>query len=170
MRQLLVMDEQNYAEDFEEICRVAVRAIIIVNGKLLLIEDNFNEVKFPGGGQENGETDHQTLIRETLEETGFTVIPESIREFGEIEEKRLSVHEEKIWHQMNRYYFCDIGGQQCTCTYTENEKKYGFHPVWYTLDEAIKKNKEMLESEGRKAWNQREYNALLLIKEYLEER
>lgn len=38
MRQLLVMDAHNYAENLEEICRVAVRAIIMINGKLLLMK------------------------------------------------------------------------------------------------------------------------------------
>ena len=38
----------------------------------------------------------------------------------------------------------------------------------YTLGEALEKNRIMLEKEGTQAWNQREYNTLLLIKEYLE--
>ncbi len=33
-------------------------------------------------------------------------------------------------------------------------------PVWYTLDETYRKNCE-------RAWNEREYHALKLIKEYL---
>ena len=40
--------------------------------------------------------------------------------------------------------------------------------VLYTLDEALEKNQTMLGKEGKQAWNQREYNTLLLIKEYLE--
>ena len=38
--------------------------------------------------------------------------------------------------------------------------------VWYILDEALEKNKSMLEKEGKRAWNQREYKTLLLIKDY----
>ena len=52
------------------------------------------------------------------------------------------------------------------CDYTENEKKYGFRQVLYTLDEAISKNEKMLEKEGRQAWNQREYRTLLLISDF----
>ena len=167
MRKLLIMDAENYAPDMEEIRRTAVRGIIFVGDRLLLIQSDFGEVKFPGGGQEKGESDEETLIRETLEETGFHVIPESIRPFGEVEEKRLSVHEPMIWHQFNRYYFCDVEELQDVCSYTENEKKYGFRQVWYTLDEAIRINEEMLAREGVQMWNQREYTVLRKIREYL---
>lgn len=165
MKQILIMDAGNYDPTLPEIYRVAVRGIIFVDGKLLLIQSDFDEVKFPGGGKEGEESDKDTLIREVLEETGFHVIPESIKEFGEVVEKRLSVHEPMIWHQINRYYFCEIDSIQEECHYTENELKHGFHQVWFTLDEAISINEEMLSQEGRKAWNQREYNVLKLIKE-----
>ena len=167
MKKLLIMDEKNYSTDLEEIYRVSVRGIIFIDGKLLMIEDDFGEVKLPGGGADDGEDDYQALIREVKEETGYDVIIESIVPFGEIEEKRLSVHEPMIWHQINRLYFCDVYSEQGDCDYTENEKKYGFKQVLYTLDEAIEKNKIMIEKEGKQAWNQREYKTLLLIKEYL---
>jgi len=165
MKQILIMDEHNYDPSLPEICRTAVRGIIFVDGKLLLIQSDFGEVKFPGGGKEGAENDRETLIREVLEETGFHVIPESVKEFGEVVEKRLSVHEPMIWHQINRYYFCEIDALQEECHYTENEIKHGFRQVWFTLDEAISINEDMLKKEGRKAWNQREYNVLKLIKE-----
>lgn len=168
MKKILVMDEKNYAYNLEEIYRVSVRGIIFINGKLLMIEDDFGEVKLPGGGIDCGEDDYKALIREVKEETGYDVIIESIVPFGEIEEKRLSVHEPMIWHQISRLYFCDVHPEKGLCDYTENEKKYGFKQVLYTLDEAIEKNKVMLEKEGKRPWNQREYNTLLLIQEYLQ--
>ena len=94
MERLLYLDGENYTDDLPEIVRTAVRGIIFVDGKLLLIEDDKNEVKLPGGGQEEGETDIETLIREVREETGCTVIPETVRPFGYIEEKRRSFHED----------------------------------------------------------------------------
>lgn len=160
MKKLLVLDEKNYDESLEEMYRTAVRGIIFKDGKLLMIESAGGELKFPGGGMEENEDDIETLIRETLEETGFAVVPETVMEFGEIEEKRLALYENKIWHQINRYYFCKVGEKQSECGYSENEKAHGFKPVWYTLDEAYRKNCE-------RAWNEREYHALRLIKEYL---
>ena len=38
----------------------------------------------------------------------------------------------------------------------------------YTIDEAIAKNRAMLDKPGELAWNQREYRTLLLIKAYRE--
>ena len=108
------------------------------------------------------------MIREVKEETGYDVIPESIRPFGEIEEKRLSVHEPMIWHQTNRLYFCGVYPEKGLCAYSENEKKYGFHQVFYTIEEALEKNEKMLENEGRQAWNQREYRTLQLIKSHFD--
>ncbi len=160
MKKLLMLDEKNYNESLEEMYRTAVRGIIFKDGKLLMIESADGELKFPGGGMEENEDDIETLIRETLEETGFAVITETVREFGEIEEKRLALYENKIWHQINRYYFCEVGEKQSECIYSENEKAHGFKPVWYTLDEAYRKNCE-------RAWNERESHALRLIKEYL---
>ena len=154
MKKLLVMDAKNYPPGMEEIYRVAVRGIIFINGKLLMIENSFGEAKLPGGGIEGDEDDYTALLREVKEETGFDVIPESIVPFGEIEEKRLSVKEPMIWHQG-------------TCEYTENEKKYGFRQVLYTLEEALEKNYAMLEREGKQAWNQREYETLQLIKNHI---
>lgn len=165
MEKILVMDEHNYDDNLEEILRISVRGIIFVNGKLMMVENSFGEVKLPGGGMEPGEEDYQVLLREVKEETRYNVIPESIKSFGEIEEKRLSVHEPMIWHQINRLYVCDVYPEQGQCAYTDIEKKHGFRLVFYTIEEALEKNRRMLEKEGRQAWNQREYNTLLLIKD-----
>ena len=73
MKKLLVMDEKNYSPDLEEIYRVSVRGIIFIDGKLLMIEDDFGEVKLPGGGADDGEDDYQALVREVKEETGLTI-------------------------------------------------------------------------------------------------
>ena len=168
METILLMDEKIYSPELEEIYRVAVRGIIFIDGKLLMIENNFGEVKLPGGGIDGGEDDYQALVREVKEETGYNVIVETIVPFGQIEEKRLSVHEPRIWHQISRLFFCEVYPEKGKCDYTENEKKYGLKQVQYTLEEALEKNKLLLEKEGKQAWNQREYKTLLLIRDYLE--
>lgn len=164
MKKLKVMDAKNYDDAIGEICRVAVRAVVSVNGKLLLIQSKRGEIKLPDGGQEPGENDIDTLIRETLEETGYHVIAESIREYGEIEEKRLS-SEGMIWHQINRYYFCDVEEEQEHCNYTENEKSKGFQQVWYTPQEALRMMEDVLKKEKKEVWSQREYVVLRMMQD-----
>lgn len=164
MKKLKVMDAKNYDDAIGEIYRVAVRAIVCVNGKLLLIQSKRGEIKLPGGGQESGETDIDTLIRETLEETGYHVIPSSIREYGEVEEKRRS-SEGMLWHQMNRYYFCDVEEEQDHCNYTEKEKSKGFQQVWYSLEDTLSMMEVVLKKEAKEVWSQREYVVLKMIQD-----
>ena len=168
MKRLLLLDGKNYDDSMPEINRVSVRGIAFLDGRLIFAEESSGFLKLPGGGQDEGETDLETLVREFKEETGCSVIPESVREFGYIEEKRRSLHEDMIWHQFNHLYFCEVDGTQGDCDYSDNEKNRGMHPALWTLEEALAKNLKVLEEEGKQAWNQREYNTLLLIKEYLD--
>lgn len=167
MERLLTLDAGNYPPDMPELRRIGVRAIIFVEGRLLLIENDFGEVKLPGGGVEAGESEIDALIREVREETGYEVIPESIRPFGEILEKRLSDREPMIWHHTSHLYFCDVGPDRGPCSYTENEKRHGFRLVQYTVEDALDRNRRMLDREGRQPWNQREYETLRLLQAHL---
>lgn len=59
--------------------RSTVKAIIINKDKVLLNkcfdENNGEYYSLPGGGQHTDETLHEAMIRECLEETGYSVIP-----------------------------------------------------------------------------------------------
>ena len=59
--------------------RSTVKGIILNDNKVLLNkcfdENNGEYYSLPGGGQNEYETLHDALIRECLEETGYTVIP-----------------------------------------------------------------------------------------------
>lgn len=162
------MDAKNYDETMDEFVRIAVRGIIFAGDKLFLIEDNKGEVKLPGGGQEVGESDAETLIREVREETGHLVIPETIRPFGYIEEKRKDFQEDRIFHQFSRLYFCEVTDARGETEFSDNEKRYNMRFRTYTLDEAIARNRAMLDEVGELPWNQREYKTLLLIKAHIE--
>lgn len=168
MDDYVLMDAKNYSDDMEEIHREAVRGIIFVDGKMLLVATDKEEVKLPGGGIEAGENDVQALIREVREETGRTVIPESIKYFKTIDEKRASIKEYAIYHQISRLYFCDVDDTLCDTHFSPGEIRHHLHSVRMTLDEAIEADRLMLEREGYQAWNQREYRTFLIIKDYLE--
>lgn len=164
MEKLLIIDAGNYDPTLPEICRTAIRGIIFSEKKILLVRSAAGDIKFPGGGQEDGEKDPDTLTREIAEETGCTVETGSIQAFGEVEEKRLST-EGAIWHQTSRYYLCQIIKERGPCHYTENEKRQGFYPEWYSLDEAINIGQEMLDQKGLSLPSQRDFAVLKLLAE-----
>ena len=83
MRLLFEMDLKDYGECTHSFRRDSARSIIISNGKIAMIHSKkYDYYKFPGGGIENGEDPFDAMIRETQEEAGLTVIPETVKEYG----------------------------------------------------------------------------------------
>ncbi|MED4554514.1 NUDIX domain-containing protein [Lysinibacillus capsici] len=100
--------------------RNSVKAIIIVDGKLLLTKNQDIEGYFylcPGVGQEHGETFHRTLQRECLEEIGSSV---HIGELLFIREYIGQNHEHAAFdadvHQVEYYFLCQVNTQTCQPT------------------------------------------------------
>lgn len=83
MRTLFEMDKKNYDSSGKVFYRPSVRSIIIRGGRVAMVHSlMYDYYKFPGGGIESGETRHQALIRETAEESGLCVAPDSIQAYG----------------------------------------------------------------------------------------
>ena len=85
MKQLFTIDAKDYDPSWPKSYRPSVRGIIISNDNLisLIYSQKYHFYKLPGGGIEEGESHLETLVREVDEETGLTVIPDSIQGFGE---------------------------------------------------------------------------------------
>lgn len=164
LKKLLEIDEKNYDPNLPEIKRVAVRGIFSINNKLVFIKSDSGELKIPGGGVEENETDLQALIREVQEETGYIVKSDSVKPFGEIVERRMAKYEPMIWNQKNRLYFCEVEKTQTECNYSEHEKELGYKIAYYTLEEALEYNKNYLIKIGEIPENEREYQILKLLK------
>ena len=111
MRLLFEMDKKDYGECTRSFTRDSARSIIIRNGKIAMIHSQKYDYyyKFPGGGIEPGESSVDALIRETAEEAGLTVIPDSIRDYGCVHRiQKSTMKEDEYFVQDNYYFLCDV--------------------------------------------------------------
>lgn len=143
MRILDIIDLKDYDENFIIDERYASRAIIIKNDNVMMVHSNLGEYKFPGGGIEPNESPVEALIREVREETGLIVLKESIREYGEIIEKRKSsMLSNTIFVHHSYYYLCNVENEICEQVLDDYEKDEGFCLVEIKPNVAYEYNKK----------------------------
>ena len=83
MRLLFSMDTKDYDPKGNAVVRPSARCITIREGRVAMVYSRkYDYYKFPGGGIERGETREQALIRETAEEAGLRILPDSIVPYG----------------------------------------------------------------------------------------
>lgn len=107
MRLLFALDKKDYKENGTSYARPSVRGIIIKDKKIAMIHSlKYNYFKLPGGGIEKGESHYEALIREVKEETGLTILPSSIIDYGHVYRIQKGKKED-IFIQDNFYYLCN---------------------------------------------------------------
>ena len=143
MRLLFEIDMKDYDPSAPVFVRPSVRGIIIRDGRVGLVHSlKYDYYKFPGGGMESGEAHSETLIREVREESGLTVIPESIREYGMVHRVQKGDHGD-IFVQDNYYYFCDTQGEPMSQRLDDYEAEAEFAPEFVYPAEAVRVNREL---------------------------
>ena len=141
MRTIAIFDEKNYKENANRFIREAVRAVIIKNGKVALVKSlKESHYKFPGGGIEENESHIDTLIRETKEETGLVIKPNTIKECGLIHEIRKSIYNNDIFEQKSYYYFAEVEDNILNQELSEYEKELQYVLEWVNLSIAYEVN------------------------------
>ena len=110
MRLLFEIDTKDYDLNGVAFVRHSARCINIKNGLVAMVHSiKYDYYKFPGGGMEEKESSEQAMIRETLEEAGLVVIPESVKEYGYVHRIQKSDHDDADYFvQDNYYYVCDV--------------------------------------------------------------
>lgn len=162
----MTMDEPNIENYKNTIERVAVRAIIIKNNHILLIQTSRGDFKFPGGGIEQNETHEECLKREVKEETGYIhcVVTDKVGTI--IERKKDDFEQDALFKMISHYYLCDLRKEaKDELHLDEYEAELEFTPVWVTLDKAITKNESLIGNFKQTSWLKRETFVLKQLKE-----
>ncbi len=161
MREVLV-DHNDYDENGTIFKRTVVRGIVKLERKYLVICSKYGDCMFPGGGVEQGETYEEALIREVKEESGYQVIPSSIKEKIQAFEKRKILEYEKrlginydLLEMEAHYYTCEVIGEPDILNLEDYEKDLELHIELLSLEEMIDRN-EMVKDNKKIPWVIRE--------------
>ncbi len=146
--------------------RIAVRAIIMKNNHILLVQSDRGDFKFPGGGVEKDESHEECLKREVKEETGYIhcIVMDKIGTI--IERKKDEFEEDALFQMTSHYYLCNLAsGEKDELQLDEYEALLDFTPIWVTLDEAIKQNERLIDKYEKNSWVIRETYVLKQLEE-----
>ena len=116
---------------------------------------------------EPGESQKETLIRETREESGLTVIPESIREFGYVHrvQKSDEAWEYERFVQDNYYYLCEAEPGAKGQVLDDYEAEERFTLEFVSPGEAIRTNRYAFHGPKDQVMLEREARVLELLME-----
>lgn len=137
------LDTKNYKENGSVFKRVAVRGIIKRGDLYLIIVNKYGDHKFPGGGQNQGETLEETLLREVQEESGYLVKKDSIKEYIVIHERRRGMIED-ILEMDSYYYLCEVEEELGERNLDEYEQEEDFQVAWLPIREIYENNENII--------------------------
>ncbi|MCP8615695.1 NUDIX hydrolase [Salirhabdus salicampi] len=160
-----ILEEPKIKNFMGTIQREAVRAILITNNNILLVQSNRGDYKFPGGGVEDNESHYNGLIREVREETGYIncIVKDKV---GIVIERKVDEYDNNVLFQMtSHYYFCELTNEEkLTQQLDDYESILGFTPKWVSLDDAIKQNENLIKEFEKNSWLKRETFVLKEVK------
>lgn len=162
----ITIDEPNTISYKNTVERIAVRAIIMKNNHILLIQTSRGDFKFPGGGVEKNESYEDCLKREVREETGYIhcIVMDKVGTI--IERKKDDFEEDALFQLISHYYLCElITEAKDELHLDEYEAELEFTPLWVTLENAITKNESLIDNFEQTSWLKRETYVLKQLKE-----
>lgn len=173
MRLLFEMDEQDYKDCTHLFVRNSARAIIISGMKIAMIHSlKYDYYKFPGGGIKDCESPIDAMIRETREEAGLIVKPETVKEYGYVHRiQKSDMDASECFVQDNFYYLCDVESKAVPQHLDNYEFKENFTLEFIEPETAIRKNRSIAQSPYNPIMFEREAKVLeMLIFERIFER
>ena len=165
MRLLFLIDKQDYGRCTQFFVRDSARSIIIKDHKVAMIHSlKYDYYKFPGGGIEKGEDPIRALIRETREEAGLVIIPETVREYGCVHRIQKSDRDEtECFIQDNYYYLCAVEDSAVAQELDAYEAEEAYTLEYMDPATAIAKNRSVSDSPYHPVMFEREARVLELL-------
>ncbi len=165
MRMLFEMDKNDYSGCTHTFTRNSARSIIIRDGSVAMVHSlKYDYYKFPGGGIEGNENPVDAMIRETREEAGLQVIPETVKEYGMVHRIQKSNWDDtECFIQDNYYYLCEAEDEPIAQNLDEYEAKESYRLEYVDPATAIRKNRSVQESPHSKLMFEREARVLELL-------
>ena len=162
MRLLFEMDQKDYAHCTHTFTRNSARSIMIRHGRVAMIHSlKYDYYKFPGGGIENGESPVEAMIRETREEAGLVVVPESVKEYGFVHRiQRSDKDAAECFIQDNYYYLCEAMDQLTAQQLDDYEAQESYRLEYVEPLVAIRKNYNVKNSPYNQMMFEREARVL----------
>lgn len=148
MRLLFEMDKKDYENCTHSFVRNSARSIIISDKKLAMIHSmKYDYYKFPGGGIEPGEDPVSAMMRETHEEAGLVVKPETVKEYGYVHRIQKSDKDvTECFIQDNYYYLCNVEEEMVPQHLDNYEAEEIYTLEFIEPDVIISKNRGVAES------------------------
>lgn len=163
MEILFTLDSGVYDESIEVVYRPSARGIIIKDGKVAMIHSAlYDYYKFPGGGIEETESPAEAMVREVKEESGLSVIPESIRELGNVH-RRSRTALGGLFIQDNYYFVCSCKESIGETNLDDYESEEGFTLEFVSPEDAIKRNRSCPHMDKMPLMLEREARVLLML-------
>ena len=172
MSLLFEIDFKDYNPSWKIVTRPSARAIIIKDNKVYMIHSmKYDYYEFPGGGIEKGESMIDCLIRETKEEAGLIIKPESIKEFGYVHR----IHKDKYDNELtfvqdNYYYLCDVEDIMINQSLSEKEKDERFVLELVDINTVINVNRNHIHGPENPLIIDRDTRVLEMAVDYLKNR
>ena len=147
MRLLFEMDKKDYEHCTHRFVRNSARSIIIREG-----------------GIENGESPVEAMIRETREEAGLVVKPETVKEYGYVHRiQRSDMDASECFVQDNYYYLCEAEPEAVRQDLDAYEAQEAYTLEFVTPLMAIQKNRSVGASPYNPMMFEREARVLELL-------
>ena len=165
MRLLFEIDMRDHDGCTRTFVGDSARAIVVRDKKAAMVHSQkYDYYKFPGGGIEPGEGPVEAMIRETREETGLVVIPDTVREHGYVHRVQKSdIDETERFVQDNFYYLCETADMSVPQQLDDYEAKEVFTLEYVRPEDAIWKNRHMTDASCDKVMCERDARVLELL-------